>query len=88
VLDNDQLRRALETVRAQGWAMVDQELEVGLRSVAAPIARQGRVIAAINVSTSASGTSLEVLRESIVPHLLACASDLGQDLRHVVLDEL
>ena len=48
------LRRELRKIRAQGWALVDQELEEGLRSIAAPIRdADGQVIAAINVSTHA-----------------------------------
>ena len=58
VVTADALRRELRKVRAQGWALVDQELEEGLRSVAAPIRdRAGTVIAAVNVSAHASRTS-------------------------------
>ena len=52
------LRAELDRIRAQGWALVDQELEEGLRSVAAPIRdRDGRVVAAVNVSAHASRAS-------------------------------
>ena len=55
------LRTELTRVRTQGYAIVDQELEEGLRSVAAPIRdRSGRVVAAVNVSTHAARSSLEV----------------------------
>ena len=58
-----QLRAELDRVRAQGWAMVDQELEEGLRSVAAPIRdRGGRVVAAVNLSAHASRTSTEAMQ--------------------------
>ncbi len=87
VVDHDELRRSLDVVRAQGWALVDQELEIGLRSVAAPIARDGHVIAAVNVSTAVSTTALEALRKRIVPNLLASARRIGDDLRHIVLDD-
>ncbi len=54
IADPDVLRRELVAVRAQGWALVDQELEDGLMSLAAPIHDPGRrVIAAVNVSTNA-----------------------------------
>ena len=47
----------------QGWAMVDQELEEGLRSVAAPIRdRGGRVVAAVNLSAHASRTSTDAVK--------------------------
>jgi IclR family transcriptional regulator, pca regulon regulatory protein len=75
------LRAELLTVRAQGWAMVDQELEEGLRSVAAPIRdRQSTVVAAVNVSTHASRTTPESVREEMVPPLLAAAKRIEADL--------
>ncbi|SDR94555.1 IclR family transcriptional regulator domain-containing protein [Microterricola viridarii] len=56
------VRRRIDEVRTAGWCLVDQELEVGLRSIAAPIrAADGRVLAAINVSTSVATVSLEQL---------------------------
>jgi IclR family transcriptional regulator, pca regulon regulatory protein len=54
IVDKDALRAAIATVRRQGWAIVDQELEEGLISMSAPIRdRQGRVIAALNISGNA-----------------------------------
>ena len=82
------LRAELERVRAQGWAMVDQELEEGLRSVAAPIRdRSGRVVAAANVSTHASRWSAEAVRDELVPALLSTAERIEADLRIVASDE-
>jgi IclR family transcriptional regulator, pca regulon regulatory protein len=75
------LRAALERVRSQGWAIVDQELEEGLRAVAAPIRdRGGRVVAAINVSTHSSRTSLAQMRRDLLPPLLATAAHIAADL--------
>lgn len=75
------LRAELQRVRTQGWAVVDQELEEGLRAVAAPIRdRAGRTVAAVNVSTHAGRTSLESLRRDIVPPLLAAAARVSADL--------
>ena len=75
------LRTELARVRAQGWALVDQELEEGLRAVAAPIRdRSGRTIAAVNVSSHASRTSLEAMRRKLVPPLLAAAARIAADL--------
>jgi IclR family pca regulon transcriptional regulator len=77
----DKLRGALERVRKQGWAIVDQELEVGLRAVAAPVRdRSGRVVAAINVSTHSSRTSLGQMRRDLLPPLLATAALIEADL--------
>ncbi|WP_344260534.1 IclR family transcriptional regulator [Streptomyces sodiiphilus] len=76
-----QLRGALEKVRAQGWAMVDQELEEGLRSLAAPVRDgSGNVVAAVNVSTHASRTSVESNRHTLLPPLLATAARIEADL--------
>ena len=75
------LRGEVAKVRTQGYALVDQELEEGLRAVAAPIRdRSGRVVAAMNVSTHASRTSLEVMRRSLIPPLLASAARISADL--------
>lgn len=75
------LRAELARVRAQGWALVDQELEEGLRAVAAPIRdRAGRVVAALNVSAHASRTSLESMRRLFVPPLVAAAARISADL--------
>ncbi|GAA0382858.1 IclR family transcriptional regulator [Acrocarpospora corrugata] len=75
------LRGELDRVRAQGWAMVDQELEEGLRSIAAPIRnRAGRAVAAVNLSSHASRTTLESARRDLLPPLLATAARIEADL--------
>ena len=76
------LRAELDRVREQGWALVDQELEDGLRSVAAPIRdRDGAVVAAVNLSTHASRTSAQAIRRGLLPPLLATAARIEADLR-------
>jgi IclR family pca regulon transcriptional regulator len=78
------LRAELGRVRAQGWALVDQELEEGLRSIAVPIrGRNGRVIAAVNVSAHASRSSKEAVRRALLPPLQATAARIEADLRDV-----
>ncbi len=75
------LRAELTRVRSQGFALVDQELEEGLRAVAAPIRdRAGRVVAALNISAHASRASLESMRRTLVPPLLATAARISADL--------
>jgi len=75
------LRAELARVKAQGWAIVNQELEEGLRAVAAPIRdRRDRVIAAVNISTQASRTSLETMRRELLPPLLATVKRIESDL--------
>jgi len=77
----DALRQELDKVRRQGWAIVDQELEAGLRSAAAPIRDpDGRVVAAVNVSAHSSRTSLSVLRRELLPPLLETARAIERDL--------
>ena len=75
------LRAELARVRAQGWAIVDQELEVGLRSIAVPIRdRNGRVIAAANVSAHASRRTTGDMERDLLPPLLATAARIEADL--------
>ncbi|TYB59887.1 helix-turn-helix domain-containing protein [Nonomuraea sp. PA05] len=75
------LRAELDGVRERGWAMVDQELEEGLRSIAAPIRdRTGRTVAAVNVSTHATRTSLQAAERDLLPPLLATAGRIEADL--------
>src|ERR1700677_548676 len=77
----DALRRELLRIREQGWALVDQELEEGLRSIAAPIRDgDGQVIAAVNVSTHAGRRSLENIVDELLQPLLSTAYDIEKDL--------
>lgn len=77
----DALRAELDAVREQGWAMVDQELEEGLRAVAAPITdRSGRTVAAVNVSLHAARSTAAVVRDDVLPALLATAERISADL--------
>ena len=74
------LRSELLRIRAQGWALVDQELEDGLRAVAAPIRdRNGRTVAALNISVAASRMPLEAMRRTFVPPLVATAARIEAD---------
>lgn len=76
------LRAELATVRAQGWALVDQELEDGLRSVAAPIREAGgRAVAAVNASAHANQRTPESIRKELLPPLLHTAGRIEHDLR-------
>lgn len=77
----DELRAQLLVVRRQGHALVDQELEHGLRSLAAPVRnKQGRVVAAINVSAHVSRITREKARRHFLPPLLTAAGDIERDL--------
>jgi len=75
------LMAEVSRARAEGFSLVDQELEMGLRSVAVPVRdSSGRVIAAINVSTSAAGTPRETL-ESVLPALRVAQTAIDDELR-------
>jgi len=75
------LRRELERVRKQGWALVDQELEDGLRSIAVPISDPaGEVVAAINLSTHASRRTARTMRAELLPPLRDAADAIERDL--------
>jgi IclR family pca regulon transcriptional regulator len=81
VHDEAQLRRVLDTTRAQGYAVVDQELEQGLRSVAAPVrADAGRVVAAVNVSVHASRATVTDIKRRFLPPLLDTVARISADL--------
>ncbi len=82
VTDPDRLREILREVGRQGYAIVDQELEEGLRAIAAPIhGAGGAVTAAINISAHASRVSMAAMRTDLLPPLLETARRIETDLR-------
>jgi IclR family pca regulon transcriptional regulator len=82
ITSSDELRSALDRVRKQGWAGVDQELEEGLRSLAVPIrGASEEVVAALNVSVHASRGSMATLRRDFLPHAQRAAGAIEDDLR-------
>jgi IclR family transcriptional regulator, pca regulon regulatory protein len=71
---------ALREVRARGWALTDGELAPAIRSVAVPLRDgDGKVIAALNVNSHATETSLEKLTGEYLPLLLATAGAISAD---------
>lgn len=75
VTDEKALRDILAQVRADGYAAVDQELELGVRSVAVPVrARSENTLAALNVSGHAARVSMRDMRRNFLPPLQAAAS--------------
>jgi len=82
VVDPDRLREIVRDVGRQGYAIVDQELEEGLRAIAAPIhGSGGTVTAAINLSAHASRVSMAAMRSDLLPALLETARRIEADLR-------
>lgn len=70
----------LREIRARGWALTDQQLALGIRSVAAPLRDgSGRVFAAVNVNAHAAETPVEHLVEHHLPLLLQTAGEISAD---------
>lgn len=75
------LFNCLQQVREQGWCIVDQELEQGLRSIAVPVYdASGQVLAALNVSTHAGRVSRADLEQRFLPILLGASRELSAQL--------
>ncbi|MGW2791695.1 IclR family transcriptional regulator domain-containing protein [Streptomyces sp. NPDC001251] len=74
----------LDEVAAQGYALVDEELEEGLRSLAVPVRdAAGRAVAAVNVAMHTTRRTLAECRAELLPELRATAAAIEADL-HVV----
>jgi IclR family pca regulon transcriptional regulator len=79
VTDAGTLARTLDEVAAAGWALVDEELELGVRSIAVPVrGAEGVVIAAANVAVRPGTVDLVA---DVLPHLQACVAAVEADLR-------
>jgi IclR family pca regulon transcriptional regulator len=78
VTDPDALMAILDETRRDGFALIDQEVEVGLRSIAVPLqTARGHTIAALNVGLSASLEPMEALKERYLPALLKVKTQLA-----------
>jgi IclR family transcriptional regulator, pca regulon regulatory protein len=74
----DRLRQILRQVQRNGYAIVDQELELGLRSMAVPIRNAaGAAVAALNVGAHAQRVSIQQMQNTFLPHLQAAAEELS-----------
>jgi IclR family transcriptional regulator, pca regulon regulatory protein len=80
ITDPARLRETIEAVRADGWVLVDQELEIGLRSIAAPLRAEGRTIAALNVAVAAARVPVDELLGAMLPELLRTAQLISDAL--------
>jgi IclR family transcriptional regulator, pca regulon regulatory protein len=84
IADRARLKQELDRVRRQGFAIVDQELELGLRSLAVPVRRpDGQVVAAINVGVHAGRADAAALERDFLPALREAADEIGAAARHV-----
>ncbi|WP_234947764.1 IclR family transcriptional regulator C-terminal domain-containing protein [Corynebacterium sp. CNCTC7651] len=87
ITDPAKLREVLAEVAEQGWCIVDQELEAGLRSVACPVLdERGEVVAAVNVSTQVAAYTYEEIVEKLLPSLQATARAISRDVRTAALN--
>jgi IclR family pca regulon transcriptional regulator len=82
IVTGDKLRPVLRLVLRNGYSIVDQELELGLRSMAVPIQNpSGKVVAAVNVGAHAQRVSNQDMLNKFLPHLRAAAQELCMLLR-------
>jgi IclR family transcriptional regulator, pca regulon regulatory protein len=78
--DAQQRATELRDVRARGWSLTDEQLALGIRSVAAPLRDgSGRVIAALNVTVHAAETTVDKLTGDYLPLLLHAAGAVSAD---------
>ena len=81
ITDLQALYERVQEDHAQGFSIVDEELERGLRSIAvAVVDRAGQAIAALNVSTHSTRTTRNELRERFLPSLRAVAEQISATL--------
>ena len=82
LVNAEKLRQVLRLVQRNGYCIVDQELESGLRSLAVPIRDSaGRAVAALNVGTHAQRVSIQDLQLRFLPQLKAAAQELSLIVR-------
>lgn len=80
--DPAEIMAELARVRAEGYALIDQEVELGLRSLAVPIlTARGKVVAALNTGMAAIHTDLDAIRADYLPALLKVQDGLRRVLR-------
>ncbi|MBV9610243.1 MAG: helix-turn-helix domain-containing protein [Acidobacteria bacterium] len=78
----DKLRQILRLVQRNGYAIVDQELELGLRSMAIPVLNPtGTAVAALNVGAHAQRVSVQDMQSKFLPHLRIAAQELSMLIR-------
>ncbi|WAB83009.1 helix-turn-helix domain-containing protein [Microcella daejeonensis] len=77
----DALRAEIDRVREQGWCVLDQELEIGVRSVAVPVRdARGQVIATVNASAHSTRVTLDTLRTTFLARIQQVAAGIEADL--------
>ena len=75
ITDRGVVAERIGAARRDGYALVDEELEIGLRSIAVPVRdRAGRIVAAINVPTQSARCDVETMKRDFLPVLLSAAT--------------
>ncbi|MBN7786538.1 helix-turn-helix domain-containing protein [Ponticoccus gilvus] len=83
ITNKAELRMVLEQVRDQGWALVDQELEEGLLSIAIPLKfRSGVLAGSINIAVPSIRATREIMVETYLPKLRDTAEEIQKSLAH------
>lgn len=84
--DRAQLDESLASIRERGWAMSDEMLSIGVRSIAAPVrGPNGRTAAAMNVTVHAAETTVERLTGEYLPLLLDTAAAVSEEWSNLAL---
>ena len=85
--DAKEIAAKVAQARRQGWSLVNQELEEGLISLAAPIVdRAGRTVAGLNISGQANRTSARVMQDPMLEPLLEAARTISRQLDGTTVD--
>lgn len=81
ITDRSAFCAEIDKVRRQGYALCDEQLELGIRSIAVPIAsKDGRVNSALNTSTIPQRHSVEELESTFLPKLKAASIELSHTM--------
>jgi IclR family transcriptional regulator, pca regulon regulatory protein len=81
VTDRAALRRVIRRAREDGYSLVDQEAELGFRSISVPLRRlDGRVVASLNIGAHSRRCTLDTMRSVFLPKLLARAGELQKQM--------
>lgn len=82
IVESSVLRKELQRVRVSGYAVVDQELEVGLRAIAVPVRpHDGRAVASINVGAHAARADRQMMVKTYLPVLIEAANEVSLAVR-------
>ncbi|WP_431028757.1 IclR family transcriptional regulator domain-containing protein [Lysinibacillus sp. LZ02] len=87
IIDTGKLRERLSSIKEKGYVIINEELEVGLNSIAAPLRNnEGKVVAAINVSIHSSKIGdIAQIERNLVPYLLETAKAISNEIANVAL---